>query len=181
MGPMPRHYDLARTGVADLAFFQHGATRDRFPLIELTHAPYLFPPDAKGAIVGANVAYDMKADHFAQQHDGTKLIWVVFNRASGVYDATKAIRSIEDLRGRRYRAPTPTDVLMMRSLGALPIGMPATDMAENLQKGTIDGVVTDPMGVLAFKLGGMIKYYTPMFVSAISFGLVMNPKSYYGI
>lgn len=27
MGPMPRHYDLARTGVADLAFFQQGVTR----------------------------------------------------------------------------------------------------------------------------------------------------------
>ena len=32
--------------------------------------------------------------------------------------------------------------------------------------------------VRAFKLGGMVKYYTPMFVSSISFGLVMNPKSY---
>lgn len=178
MGPMPRHYDLARTGVADLAFFQHGATRDRFPLVELTHAPYMFPPGAKGAIVAAKVAYDMKAPYFAAQHKGTKLIWVAYNRASGVYDATKPIHSLEDLKGRRYRAPTSTDVAMMKALGALPIGMPPTDMAENIQKGTIDGAVTDPMGVLAFKLGGLVKYYTPMFVSSISFGLVMNPKSY---
>ena len=27
MGPMPRHYDLARKGVADMAFFQHGVTQ----------------------------------------------------------------------------------------------------------------------------------------------------------
>ncbi len=181
MGPMPRHYDLARTGVADLAFFQHGATRDRFPLIELTHAPYLFPEGAKGAVVAANVAYDMKEPYFAEQHKGTKLIWIAYNRASGVYDAKMPIRSLEDLKGRRYRAPTPTDVAVMKALGALPIGMPPTDMAENLQKGTIDGVVTDPMGVLAFKLGGMVKYYTPMFVSSISFGLVMNPKTYDGL
>jgi len=178
MGPMPRHYDLARTGVADLAFFQHGVTRGRFPLVELTHAPYLFPEGAKGPVVGAKVAYDMKKDYFAAQHKGTKEIWVVFNRPSGVYDSAKPIKVLGDLSGRRYRAPTPTDVAMMKSLGALPIGMPATLMAENLQKGTIDGVVTDPMGVLAFKLGGMVKYYTPMFVSSISFGLVMNEKSY---
>ncbi|NQU70427.1 MAG: TRAP transporter substrate-binding protein DctP [Rhodospirillales bacterium] len=179
MGPMPRHYDLARTGVADLAFFQHGVTRGRFPLIELTHAPYLFPPGAKGAMVAGNVAADMKAPYFAAEHKGTKSIWVVYNRASGVYDGSKPIHGLADLKGRRYRAPTPTDVAMLKALGALPIGMPATHMAENLQKGTIDGVVTDPMGVFAFKLGGMVKYYTPMFVSAISFGLVMNPKSYY--
>lgn len=178
MGPMPRHYDMARTGVADMSFFQHGVTRGRFPLIELTHAPYLFPDGAKGALVAAKTAADMKDEYFAAQHKGTRSIWTVFNRPSGVYDGSKPIRSLADLKGRRYRAPTPTDVAMLKALGALPIGMPATHMAENLQKGTIDGVVTDPMGIFAFKLGGMVKYYTPMFVSVISFGLVINPKAY---
>ena len=178
MGPMPRHYDLARTGVADMSFFQHGVTRGRFPLVELTHSPYLVPSGAAGSIMATKLAADLKDKYFAKEHKGTKLIWIVYNRPSGVYDSGKPITKLEDLRGRRYRAPTPTDVAVMKALGALPIGMPATHMAENLQKGTIDGVVTDPMGVFAFKLGGMVKYYTPMFVSAISFGLAMNPKSY---
>ncbi|MEE8332575.1 MAG: TRAP transporter substrate-binding protein [Alphaproteobacteria bacterium] len=178
MGPMPRHYDLARTGVADMAFFQHGVTRGRFPLTELTHSPYLVPPGAKGSLVATQVAADLKDRYLAKEHKGTKLIWIVYNRPSGVYETKKPIRGVADLKGRRYRAPTPTDVAMMKALGALPIGMPATHMAESLQKGTIDGVVTDPMGIFAFKLGGLVKHYTPMFVSVISFGLVMNPKSY---
>jgi len=178
MGPMPRHYDLARTGVADMAFFQHGVTRGRFPLTELFHSPYLVPPGAKGSLVASQIAADLKDKYLAKEHKGTKLIWIVFNRPSGVYDSSKPIRSIADLKGRRYRAPTPTDVAMMKALGALPIGMPATHMAESLQKGTIDGVVTDPMGVFSFKLGSLVHHYTNMFVSVISFGLVMNPKSY---
>ena len=180
MGPMPRHYDLARKGVADMSFFQHGVTPGRFPLTELTHAPYLFPAGAKGAVVGANVTGDLLPKYFQAEHEkaGTRAMWVVFNRPSGVYDSEKPIKSVGDLNGRRYRAPTPTDVLMMKALGASPIGMPATHMAESLQKGTIDGVVTDPMGIFAFKLGGLVKHYTPMFISVISFGLAMNPKSY---
>lgn len=178
MGPMPRHYDLTRTGVADMSFFQHGVHPGRFPLTELTHAPYLFPDGAQGSIIGAKVAADLKASYLAAEHKGTRSIWVVFNRPSGVYDSKKPIRSVADLKGRRYRAPTPTDVIMMKELGALPIGMPATHMAESLQKGTIDGVVTDPMGIFAFKMAGLVKHYTPMFVSVISFGLVINPKSY---
>ncbi len=180
MGPMPRHYDLARKGVADMAFFQHGVTPGRFPLTELTHAPYLFPPGAKGAVVGAKVAGDLLPKYFQAEHEkaGTRAMWIVFNRPSGVYDSKKPIMSVADLNGRRYRAPTPTDVLMMKALGAAPIGMPATHMAESLQKGTIDGVVTDPMGIFAFKLGGLVQHYTPMFVSVISFGLAMNPKAY---
>ncbi len=180
MGPMPRHHDLARKGVADMSFFQHGVTPGRFPLTELTHSPYLFPPGAKGSLVGAKVAGDLKAQYLAPEHEkvGTKMIWVVFNRPSGVYDSKVPIRSLADLKGRRYRAPTSADVVMMKRLGALPIGMPATAMAESLQKGTIDGVVTDPMGIFAFRLGGLVKHYTNMFVSVISFGLAMNPKSY---
>lgn len=178
MGPMPRHYELARKGVADMAFFQHGVTPGRFPLTELTHAPYLFPPGAKGAVVAAKAVADVMDEHLRPEHKGTRALWVVFNRPSGVYDSRKPIRSLADLEGRRYRAPTPTDVVMMKALGALPIGMPATHMAESLQKGTIDGVVTDPMGIFAFKLGGLVKHYTPMFVSVISFGLAMNAKSY---
>ncbi|MDA0651855.1 MAG: TRAP transporter substrate-binding protein DctP [Proteobacteria bacterium] len=178
MGPMPRHYDLARTGVADMAFFQHGVTRGRFPLTELTHSPYLVPPGAKGSLVATQIAADLKDKYLAKEHKGTKLLWVVYNRPSGVYETKKPIRSVADLKGRRYRAPTPTDVAMLKALGALPIGMPATHMAESLQKGTIDGVVTDPMGVFSFKLGSLVNHYTNMFVSVISFGLVMNPKSY---
>ncbi len=180
MGPMPRHYDLARKGVADMSFFQHGVTPGRFPLTELTHAPYLFPPGAKGAVVGAKVAGDLLPKYFQAEHEaaGTRGLWIVFNRPSGVYDSEKPIVAVGDLNGRRYRAPTPTDVLMMKALGAAPIGMPATHMAESLQKGTIDGVVTDPMGIFAFKLGGLVKHYTPMFISVISFGLALNPKAY---
>lgn len=178
MGPMPRHYDLARKGVADLAFFQHGTTPGRFPLTELTHAPYLFPAGFKGALVGARVAHDLKPRYLAAEHKGTRAIWIVFNRPSGVYDSSKPIRRVADLKGRRYRAPTPTDVAMMKALGALPIGLPAPLMAESLQKGTINGVVTDPLGVFAFKLGGLVRYYSNMFVSVISFGLAMNERSY---
>jgi TRAP-type transport system periplasmic protein len=178
MGPMPRHYDLARTGVADMAFFQHGATRGRFPLVELTHSPYLVPSGSAGSIMATKIAADLKDKYFAKEHTGTRLIWIVFNRPSGVYDSGKAITKLEDLKGRRYRAPTPTDVAVMKALGALPIGMPATHMAESLEKGVIDGVVTDPMGIFSFKLGTLVKHYTDMFNSVISFGLVINNKSY---
>ena len=181
MGPMPRHYNLARTGVADMAFFQHGVTRGRFPLVELTHSPYLVPSGAKGSIMATQIAADLKDKYFAKEHKGTRLIWIVYNRPSGVYDSGKPITRLEDLRGRRYRAPTPTDVAVMKALGALPIGMPATHMAESLQKGTIDGVVTDPMGIFSFKLGTLVKNYTDMFNSVISFGLVINNKSYAGL
>ena len=178
MGPMPRHYDLARTGVADFSFYQHGATPGRFPLTELTHMPYLWPDGAKGALVGAKAIGELYKDYLAREHTDTHNLYVVFNRPSGIWDGNKPIKALADLKNRRYRAPTTTDVAMFKELGAVPIGVPANGMAESLQKGTLDGVVTDAMGVFAFKLGDLVKHYTPMFTSAISFGVAMNKDAY---
>src|SRR5437016_12539168 len=41
MGPAPAHYDLARNGQADVAWFLHGGTPGRFPLTELISLPYV--------------------------------------------------------------------------------------------------------------------------------------------
>lgn len=178
MGPLPRHFDLARTGVADISFYQHGATPGRFPMTELTHMPYLFPNGFKGSLVGAKVVADVFQEYLAKEHAEVRNLYIVYNRPSGIYDAKRPIKSLADIKSRRFRAPTTTDVAMFNDLGAVPIGVPATAMAESLQKGTIDGVVTDPMGIYAFKLGDLVKYYTPMFVSAISFGVAINIDAY---
>jgi TRAP-type C4-dicarboxylate transport system substrate-binding protein len=176
MGPLPRHYDLTRTGVSDASWFQHGATPGRFPLTELLHIPFMYPAGAKGAVVGAKVAGDLLPD-LRKEHDGTHLMWIVNNRPSGIYDSAKPIRAIDDLRGRRYRTPTSADVAVIKEVGGIPVGVPATEMAEQLQKGTINGAVTDPMGIFTFKLGNLVKYYSDTVRSAISFGFVVNPKS----
>jgi TRAP-type C4-dicarboxylate transport system substrate-binding protein len=178
MGPMPRHYDLVRTGVADLAYFQHGVTPGRFPLTELMHLPYVLPPGLKGAEVGAMVMADLLNPYLAKEHDGVKVIWLANTRPALLYDATKEIRAVADLKGRRYRASTSVISEVLKGLGANPIGIPAPLMAESLQKGTIDGVITDPPGIVNFRLDGLVKHQSPMFQAVMTFGFVMNQQSY---
>lgn len=178
MGPLPRHHDLVHKGVADVAYFQHGVTPGRFPLTELIHLPYVLPDGVRAAEVGAKILASLRDDYLAKEHDGTKILWLATTAPAYIYDSGKAIASIDDLKGRRYRAPTPTVANMLRDMGANPIGLPAPQMAESLQKGTIDGVITDPNGIFTFKLGELVKHETPMFLAVLSFGLVMNQQTY---
>jgi TRAP-type C4-dicarboxylate transport system substrate-binding protein len=178
MGPLPRHYDLVRKGVADISFFQHGATPGRFPLTELIHLPYVLPAGPKGAEVAAKILADLREDYLAEEHDGTRILWLGATEPAYIYDATKPITKIEDMKGRSYRAPTPTVATMLKQMGANPIGVPAPLMAESIQKGTIDGVITDPNGIYTFKLGELVKYETPMFLASLSFGVVLNEAAY---
>ena len=41
MGPVQNYADYARTGVADITWFLHGATPGRFPLTEVIQLPYM--------------------------------------------------------------------------------------------------------------------------------------------
>jgi len=174
MGPMPRHYDLARQGVADLAFFQHGATPGRFPLTALSHLPYMM----RDAEVAAKVLTGMLDGPLGAEHKGVKVLWLVSGQPADVFHASQPLRSVADLKGQRLRAPTATVVGMLKRLGAVPVGLPAPKMAEALQKGTIDGVITDRNGVFSFRLGELVKYQTPLFKAVLTFGLAMNPKTY---
>jgi len=178
MGPMPRHYDLVRTGVADMAYFQQGQTPGRFPLTELSHLPYLFPRGPKGVEVSAKVMADLKVRYFAAEHADTRLLWIGFNQASSVWTANKPVRKLEDLQGIRLTASTPTLVALFRDQGVAPIGIPIALVAESLQKGTVDGASTDAFGVFSFKLGSLVKYNTPVFTANVSFGVAINPAAY---
>lgn len=174
MGPMPRHFDLARTGVADLAYFQHGATPGRFPLTELLHLPYM----VRDSEMAVRIFFDLLKGPLGEEHKSVHVLWLTSSQTAGVFHASKPIRTIADLKGQRLRAPTTAVVGMLKSLGAVPIGVPANLMAESLQKGTLDGVITDSNGVFSFKLGNLVKYETPLFRAVLTFGLVMNQKSY---
>ena len=176
MGPLNRHFELARTGVADMAWFQEGATPGRFPLTELLQSPFLYPPGALGSITAAKVAGDLLPE-LKKEHADVDLLWVVNNRPSGIYDANKPIKSVADMQGRRYRTPTPADVQIIKGISAVPVGIPATEMAEGLQKGTIVGVVTDPFGIFTFRIGNLVKYYADTVRTSITFGLALNKDS----
>ena len=178
MGPMPRHYDLVRSGVADLSYFQQGQTPGRFPLTELSHLPYLFPPGPKGVEVSAKVMHDLKAQYFGPEHKDTRLLWIGFNQASSVWTANVKVQRIEDMQGKRFSVSTPSLVALYREIGAVPLGLPIAAVAEALQKGTLDGASTDAFGVFSFKLGSLVKYRTPVFSSNTSFGVAVNPAAY---
>jgi TRAP-type C4-dicarboxylate transport system substrate-binding protein len=77
----------------------------------------------------------------------------------------------------RFAAATIREYLA--ALGATPVGVPPPEIAEALQKGTIDGVFIDYGGAhTAFKLGGLVDYTTELYAYVTSFGVVMNPDSF---
>jgi TRAP-type transport system periplasmic protein len=173
MGPTPAHYDLARTGQADVSWFLHGGTPGRFPLTEIINLPFM----VGSSEIGTKVLNDagLRAKYLDAEHKGLKVLMLFTHQPGGPHTTKKAIRNLDDFKGLRLRFASPTVRDLVGALGATPVGVPPTEIAEQLSKGTIDGAFMDYGGVgIAFKLGGTIKYSTELYAYVTSFGLGMN-------
>jgi TRAP-type transport system periplasmic protein len=173
MGPMQQHYDLARTGQADVSWFLHGATPGRFPLTEISHLPYL----VGSSEIGTKVLNDpeLRSKYLDAEHRGVKVLLLLTHQPGNVHTTKKAIRGTNDMKGTRLRFASPTIREFVAALGGTPVGVVATEQVEQLQKGTIDGTFIDYGGAgIAFKMGGLLKFSTEMYSYISSFAVVMN-------
>lgn len=173
MAPVQQHYDLARTGQADVTWFLHGATPGRFPLTEILQLPYF----AGSAEIGTKVVNDqeLRLKYLDAEHKGVKVLMLFTHPPGNIFTTKKAIRSVDDMKGMRIRFPSATLRDFVAGLGATPVGVQATEQVEQLQKGTLDGVFTDYGGAgIAFKMGGVVKHTTEMYSYVSSFGIAMN-------
>ncbi|MFO1362729.1 MAG: TRAP transporter substrate-binding protein [Burkholderiales bacterium] len=173
MGPTPQHYDFARTGQADVSWFLHGGTPGRFPLTEIISLPFM----VGSAEIGTKVLNDpgLRQKYLDAEHKGVKVLILFTHQPGGPHTTKKPIRTMDDFKGMRLRFASPTVRDFVQALGATPVGVPPTEIAEQLQKGTIDGVFIDYGGAgIAFKLGGTIRYSTELYAYVTSFGLAMN-------
>lgn len=177
MAPAPAHYDLARTGQADVAWFLHGGTPGRFPLTELISLPYM----VGSAEIGTKVLNDhtLRSKYLDAEHRGVHVLLLLTHQPGNVHTTKKPIRTADDMKGLRIRFAAPTIRDFVAALGGTPVGVPPPDQLEMLQKGTLDGVFIDYGGAgIAFKMGGTLKYSTEMYSYVSSFGVAMNPDFY---
>jgi TRAP-type C4-dicarboxylate transport system substrate-binding protein len=90
----------------------------------------------------------------------------------------KPVRTLEDVARLRIRTPGGHQTNYIKALGAEPIFMPLGDVYLALETGTIDGLVTCPPLVLAFKLHEVAKYGVVATFGCVTEGVIMNQRSW---
>ena len=90
---------------------------------------------------------ELRAKYLDAEHKGIKVLMLFTHQPGGPHTTKKAIRNLDDFKGLRIRFASPTVRDLVQALGATPVGVPPTEIAEQLQKGTIDGAFMDYGGV----------------------------------
>ena len=184
MGPVTRQFDLARTGVADVAFFLHGATPGRFALTELMQLPYAFNPEAGGVLqkplnsAEASAIATNLASQLTKEYEETKILYLIASPNIGLFFNKAVVRKPSDMKGMRIRHNGPMPAKMIEAWGATPAAIAPVELADSLEKGTVNGMTFNYEAAQSFQLASSIKSVDEISAYAVTFALVMNEKKY---
>jgi TRAP-type C4-dicarboxylate transport system substrate-binding protein len=173
LGKGPAHYHIIKNGMSDIGYFTATWTPGKFPLSEALSMAMWIDGKEKAAAIG-NELYES-----ALKHEFKDVHLLELNGCIQAFLWTKKpIKSIEDVKGLKIRTPGGLQTQYIKNLGAEPVFMPLGDVYTSLDTGAIDGVVTCPPLVLAFKLHEVVKHGVVATFGCVTEGLAMNKKKW---
>lgn len=166
--------EAVKTGIADMAFIFPSMTAGRFPRTSAFDLPFLFTSSTHTT----RVAYELFDRYLADDYRDYKVLWLYASDTGQIYSAAKPVRTLEDLKGMKMRAPSAVMSDALKRLGANPVGLPITELQMALDKHVIDGALTPNTVVADFKLYDQIRHITQADVYVSFMAVVMNRKKF---
>lgn len=177
-GKIDRQADQVRAGVIDIALGLNGIPRDRYPAAAIIEMPFM----VEDAGAGSKAFWELyKEGALGSDYAGFKVLGLFTHHGGLFHTVDKPVRTLEDLAGLRLRTPSPAVSAMLEAVGASPVGMPPAAIYENLQKGSLDGVVTTWDLVGAIRANELLQYHTDARAYVAGFHVVMNQRAYDGL
>lgn len=178
-GTAAQLYDQVRDGVVDIVWTLPGYNAGRFPRMEVFELPFMIG-DAQSA---SRAAWQFYEQHGRAEFGEVRPLAVHVHDAGYLHTRDKPVRVLEDFRGLKLRAPTRQTNKLLAALGAAPVSMPVTGLADAMSKGVIDGAVVPWEVVPAVKVQEVARFHTetdpnvPALYTAV-FLFAMNAKTY---
>ena len=181
LGSYRRNFDMAWSGLVDLAGGNQSSNPGRFRLVMINESPYLGTSDPESISVALWRTY---TQHLAAAGEfaGTEVLALHVSSLQQLYTTVKPVREMADLQGLKIAAPSELGADLIARLGAIPVLLTAPEIHDGLSRGIIDGVSMGPTGTSRLHLYPFLKYETPVAAGAgLSWGgfyLVANRRSW---
>jgi len=178
-GTPPQLFDHAKDGVADIIWTVPTYQAGRFSKSEVFELPFM----TRSAETGSPALWDYIQKNSLDEFKGTKLILAHVHDGNVLHFASKDVKTLEDLKGLKVRAPTRIGTKTLTALGAAPVQMPAPAVPEALAKGVVDGVSFPWEVVPGLKIQEIAKTHTETppaqpYPSNTIFVVAMNQAKY---
>lgn len=176
LAPAPAHYENIVAGAFDIGWTLQGYTPGRFPLSAIVEMPFLWSSAQEATRVFWQLFEEMPA--LQNEYRDVKVLATWTHDLGQLYTTSKPVRTLEDLRGLKIRAPGPVQTSMLRALGAVPLNMPAGEVYDALERGVVDGLVIGLSAIKGFRLEQLVKHATLAKFYVATMIVAMNQQTY---
>jgi TRAP-type transport system periplasmic protein len=167
------HYDMAKDGIADVAYVNPGYQPGRFPVMAGAGLPFLFS-NAKGGSAAIDAWYRQYA---AKEMKDVKFCFA-FVHDPGAFHSKKKLLTPADVKGLKVRPATSTIGQMVTLLGGTNVQASAPEVRDALERGVADAV-TFPWGsVILFGIDKVVNEHMDVPLYTTPFVWVMNKDKY---
>ena len=178
LAPAPKQWNMVSKGLADVAMLANIFERNRLKLPPMAQLPFLGEKaEARGrGLWRTHVKYFAKAN----EYKGMKLLGLWTLPGAMIFHGQKKIQSLDDLKNEKMWTIAGTPNKMMTEFGAVVVSVPGVKMFNVVSKGIVNGKVTSPYTMRAFKTMPYIKHVTvvPDGLHAVTFSLLLNERKW---
>jgi TRAP-type C4-dicarboxylate transport system substrate-binding protein len=167
-------YDQVKNGVVDIGWVLPGYKEGLFPRIGVFELPFIGTrPDI------VSPAVDEFVRKWGKDEWGAVHVIVAHSAGESVLHAKgKAIRMLEDFKGRKIRTPSRVSTEALVALGATPVPIPSLKMTEAFMRNVVDGVVAPWSISLAIRVIDAADSHTESTLHEPTLIMMMNKASY---
>ncbi|WP_246734646.1 TRAP transporter substrate-binding protein [Chelativorans sp. ZYF759] len=173
LGQANDHYDMARDGIADIAFVNPGYQPGRFPIIAAGELPFLVT-NAKGG----SAAIDAWYREYAEQEMSDVKFCLMHLHSPGTFHSREQIRVPADISGMNVRPAHATMAAFISELGGQNFQVSAPESRDALERGVADAITFPWNSIILFGIDAAVNYHLDMPFYATTFAWVMNQASY---
>jgi TRAP-type C4-dicarboxylate transport system substrate-binding protein len=160
-------------GVTDIGFIVPAFTPGRFPNTEVMELPGLFQDLAEGTRV-----YTHLVQNGVLKDYGDYVPLAMWSTPPFSLHSNYPINTIADLKGRKVRGGGVIQLESVKALGAVPVGMPPTEVPEALSRRTIDASTSQPAVLFDFGLDRVTTHHYFVRLGVVALAIVMNKQKF---
>jgi TRAP-type transport system periplasmic protein len=160
-------------GVADLAWVVPSYSPGRFPDNEVLELPGLFKDLRESSLVATRLNQRKAFNDY-----GDFYVIGMWGTAPYSIHTNFPVASIKDLKGKTIRASSKNESAALRAFGAVPIGMPVTEIPEAISRGTISGTTSHLSPFFDFGLDRVTNNHFFIGLGVVPLAILMNKKKF---
>src|SRR5918993_1147034 len=162
---------MVNDGVTDIGFIVPPFTPGRFPDTEVIELPGMFDDLAQATRVYTNLVRNGAIKDY-----GDYVPIAMWGTPPFSLHSNFPINSVKDLKNKRVRGSGVIQIESLKSLGAVTVGMPPTEVPEALSRRTIDASTSQPAVLFDFGLDRVTSHHYFIRLGVVPLAIVMNRK-----